>query len=374
MIKFTQITNKLKYPPNIRGTLSTAHAAVVTYVVNHFHNVQSYRNKIISVINSLSYYIQVNDGLPTEWNSKDPLSLPIVSDQTELRRGAGILYVHSKDITWDVEETESISDSPSSNVNIETAVSTAVISPSVPNILPTDKSDLYLRSPIVPAFDTNNIWCSRKLGDDVYCIYASLPEIPTKQTEISVTTDVNKMTDKDLLRLYPTSFVPTRSAELYVPQPSMEFHPQLGCILPIQGYTKEQLLDNVIRYPHFYRLQKVIDNNCDNFYTTIEIDGELHRTLDVWDSLPESAFIPKSAEFIREYVIRKYLLERDYLGIHHRYMMYGTLDPFITLIAPAETYKSWGYTDVLSIAKNCVNARVSYKRSRNPVLRRLGVN
>ena len=133
-------------------------------------------------------------------------------------------------------------------------------------------------------------------------------------------------------------------------------------------------MDNVIRYPHFYRLQKVIDNTCDNFYTTIEIDGELHRTLDVWDSLPESAFIPKSAEFIREYVIRKYLLERDYLDIHHRYMMYGTLDPFITLIAPAETYKSWGYTDVLSIAKNCVNARVSYKRSRNPVLKRLGVN
>ena len=49
--------------------------------------------------------------------------------------------------------------------------------------------------------------------------------------------------------------------------------------------------------------------------------------------------------------------------------MYGTLDPFLTLFTCPEEYEHMGYTDVYQIARNCVESRVSYKQSRDPVLR-----
>jgi hypothetical protein len=91
----------------------------------------------------------------------------------------------------------------------------------------------------------------------------------------------------------------------------------------------------------------------------------------MWRRLPESLVIPYNKEFIKEYVVRRYLLERDISGVEHRYKLYGTLEPFLTLFTTAQEYSKMGYSDSIMLAHSCVTARVSYKQTRNPVLRRL---
>ena len=83
------------------------------------------------------------------------------------------------------------------------------------------------------------------------------------------------------------------------------------------------------------------------------------------------SLIPYNSDYIKEYVIRRYLLERDVDNIKHNYPLFGTLDPFLTLFTTVEDYINYGYTDVEDIGRQCVKARVAYKQSRNPILRRL---
>jgi hypothetical protein len=117
-----------------------------------------------------------------------------------------------------------------------------------------------------------------------------------------------------------------------------------------------------------------IDGKQCSFYSHIEIDGKLVNILDIWDELPESQIIPKQADFIKEYVVRRYLLERDIDGIKHKYPMFGDLDPFLTLPLTIADYKDFGYTDAVKLARQCVASRVNYKVSRNPIVRRLEHN
>ena len=66
---------------------------------------------------------------------------------------------------------------------------------------------------------------------------------------------------------------------------------------------------------------------------------------------------------LKEYVIRRYLLERDN-GVEHKYKLRGNLQPYITLFAPPEFYN----TDPVELARTAVKARVEFLRSRNPYL------
>lgn len=113
----------------------------------------------------------------------------------------------------------------------------------------------------------------------------------------------------------------------------------------------------------------MVNGEIESFYSTIEINGEIHNILDIWDSLPDAKRMPKSSEYIKEYVARRYLLERDIKHIDHKYKMYGSLDPFLTLFTTSDMYKDFGYTDSLEIAKCCVRSRVNYKQTRNPIIR-----
>ena len=72
-------------------------------------------------------------------------------------------------------------------------------------------------------------------------------------------------------------------------------------------------------------------------------------------------------------MVRRYLLEEE-AGVVHKYPMYGTLLPYLTLFMPPEEYIRRGYKDTLNIAKQCVASRVSFKQSRNPVLKRLNIH
>ena len=111
----------------------------------------------------------------------------------------------------------------------------------------TNKSDLYIQPPVVPQFNTKEVLARGYMHGSTYCVYSSEPKIPTKQNEISATTDVNLMIDSDFMKLFPTTFIRTRSNQMYLPCEGIELHPELGLILPIDGFTRDQIVDNIIK-------------------------------------------------------------------------------------------------------------------------------
>ena len=400
MIRFTQILDRLNYPRKYASVLSQYHAAIIDYVLNNFLDSTGFKRTVINAMNSMSYTIISDDSIPLDWKPEDPLiNIPDIDDSLlESTLSKVGLYLNFKDIEWDIQPVireSSMYVMSSSNKNGEKAsnvtthseikASNNIHGGDLIDIEPvkkssklilgdeTPKEDLYLQWPVVPRFDSNQIVYSGYDGGDYLVIYKSLPEVPTRQREISVTTDITKYTESDLMKLYPKQFIKTRNPVMYEHVDHLDFHEELGVILPIEGYTREQLIDNLVKYPHFYQLKKYIDGNYVNFYSTIEIDGELHRIVDVWDTLEDTKYIPKTVEFMKEYVVRRYLLERDISGIEHKYSVWGTLEPFLTLFTTSDNYIRLGYTDVVGMARQCVLSRVSYRRFRNPVLRRLGI-
>lgn len=372
-IKFTNIPNKLNYKLEYKGILSLYHYDIIDYVIHHFQDSRKFKIATILLMNQVSYLVYSGDAFPTNWSSKNNPFEPegfwkriYVDNKTSLIKDIFIDYM---DVDWDIQETNT---SERSQERSQYNSSFAVDNVNKLNIV--TKDDLSIQPPVYPRFDMTKIWKSGIINDTTYCVYASLPEIPTIQREISVTTDVNKMTDFDLIRLFPKSTIFTRYTALYTYTDNIMYDDILGCITPVQGFTTQDIKDNIIKYPHFYKLKKIVDGEVVNFYNTIEIDGELHKVLDVWDKLPESKIIPKQIDFIKDYVVRRYLLERDVLGIKHKYPIYGTLEPFLTLFMNPADYKKYGYADALWLARACVASRVSYKTSRNPVIKRLEQN
>lgn len=363
-MKFTYIPDKLNYPSKYKGKLSTAHSAVVEYVATHFQNKYKFRQHVIDVMNSISCVILSGDDLSSVWKSSDPLEFADIRTDSFSKEFLGNLYLSEKNIQWDVDESEVNNQSQEQEVIVEVQHVKPVV------INPTPKQDLYLKPPVVPQFDVNDIWASGSVDGNSYVIYKSLPIVPTKQSEISATTDIMLMDNTALCNLYPNRVIPTRPASLYSHEDGLVTDDLCGLILPTCNFTEEQLKQNLIEYPHLFKLYREVDGKIVSFYSYIELDGQLYKTLDVWDSLPDAQKIPKNIEYIKEYVVRRYLLERDIQHVDHKYEMYGTLNPFLTLFMPMEDYKNLGY-DIIDLAKKCVNARVSYKRSRNPILRRL---
>ena len=376
-MKFTQIPDKLNYPSRISAKLSTLHSDIITYTLSNFRNTNRYKNKVVNLLNTISYYLISGDSLPTDWNSINPFENIDFIDSDICENKLGNLCLHVKDITWDVKEADYVAESNSpivSSVQSSNIVQEQKHSDMKKAIITntaslTSKEDLYIKPPTIPQLDTSVPWMITEKYNNVYVIYKSLPEIPKKQCQISCTTDVSKMTAADLLRLFPNHLIHTRSSVMYEKYGDLDFDDNLGVILPISGFSPNQVRENIIQYPHLYKLKKVVNGEIESFYSTIEINGEIHSILDIWDSLPDAKRMPKSSEYIKEYVARRYLLERDIKHIDHKYNMYGSLDPFLTLFTTSDMYKDFGYTDSLEIAKCCVRSRVNYKQTRNPIIR-----
>ena len=239
-----------------------------------------------------------------------------------------------------------------------------------PVVNATPKEDLFITIPKYPKVAD----VSSSLPNN---IRVSLPLVPSKQSEISATTDVNSMSEEDLLNLFPNTFIRTRSPLMYKPRQGITLDPDYGLLIPVEGFTDAQVRDSIIRYPHIFQLARQMeDGTFTSFYNDMEIDGELVNILKVWKYLPEAKIIDidslnstsEQIEFIKEYAIRRYILERDIAGVKHKFDVRGSLPEFLTLFMPASMYKKEGYGNSIDIAKKCVSARVSYLRTRNPRL------
>ena len=370
-IKFTNISETYKVKRNFKGIVNSLHASIITYVISHFDGTLAYKKQIVRVLNILTYAVYAAENLPNNWRKDDPfVNIPDIDDD-QIEEVLGDIYLTVEAIDWDIsvaEVAEPVLGTKLRPVSTLPAAPVATVKRVV--TVETPSTDLYIQAPEIPQFDITKPWIQKQCGSDLLTIYTTLPEIPQRQRDISITTEVNKMTDSDLLKLYPNHFVKTRAPIMYTPQTNMDFDKDLGVILPIDDYSKEQVLDNIIKYPHLYKLAREQNGELVSFYAYMEIGGELIDTLEVWDKLEISKWIPKNVEFIKEYIVRKYLMDIEYKGETFQYPIFGTLDPYLTLFMPIDEYTKRGF-DAVDLAKKCVQSRVSYKQSRSPILRRI---
>lgn len=381
-IKFTSISEKYQVDRACKSKISELHSNLITYVVGHFKDTKRYKQQVVDVLNIITYAVYSGDLLSFNWKMNNPLeNIPELEDGL-VEETIGDIFLTVDAIEWDVKPTDGSFEEqpvPSAPKEQKTSVTETTKKKAVPvsrptskkAVNPTPKQDLYIQSPIVPRFDYSKVWIQGHEGADNLVIYTTLPEIPTRQNEISCTTDVTKMSYSELMNLYPNTVIHTRAPVLYEHIDGLDYEEDIGVLLPIDGYTRDQLVDNIIRYPHFYKLVREVGDEIYSFYTHIEIDGELKGILDVWDSLPDTKRIPRQKEFVKEYVVRKYLLDLTLKETKYKYPMFGSLDPFLTLFMPADSYTDRGYRDTENLARQCVVSRVRYKLTRNPIIRRL---
>lgn len=389
-IKFTSISESYGINnKSIRGQLSSLHASVITYAMKHYDGTKKNKQQLVQVMNILTFALLAAESLPYNWTPQNPFENMPNIEEDRIQEVLGDFYLTVDGIDWDLQITEGVSvtnisvDKSSvpvaavtSNVHTQ-QVAAAPVSTEYRSQYKNDTeiTDLYIQPPEIPQFDVTKPWIQGVVGSDKLAIYTTLPEIPQRQRDISITTDINKMTDNDLMHLFPTRFVNTRAAAMYTPLTNVDFDNQLGIIIPIEGYTEEQCIENIIKYPHFYKLARYNaaweeNHGFKSLYSYVEIDGELVPTMEFWDNSPISKVLPRQAEFVKEYVTRKYIMDRDIKHVEYKYPLYGDLDPFLTLFMPASEYIKRGY-EPLDIAKQCVQSRVRFKQSRSPVLRRL---
>lgn len=370
------------------GKFSIYASDAIAVISENYDGSKAYRKWAILSMYTLAYHIQNDNHIDYRDLTLNKLkSIPPV-DEDSLKECFKSYFIPVNDIVWDIDLTND-EDNSSDEVQIipQTIIEAAKaksISISKPvnsdnnietQIGLTSKEDLYLAPPKYPRFDTSVIKFAKQAPyGRTSIIYESLPKIPRKQNEISITTDVDTMLESDLLKLFPNTVIQTRKPPMYSELPKVKFYEDIGTVIPIKGYTEKQLIENVIKYPHLHQLKREVDGELFPFHYHIEIDGKLHVTSEIWDTLPISKLVPKTTEFMLEYVTRRYLLERDIRKIEHKYPMLGTLEPFLTLFGPKDFYINHGFRDVTSIARQCVISRVNYRQSRNGIIANSGVS
>ena len=421
-IKFTQIPVQLDYPKKHKAALSTWHSRIVEDTIEKYKNSRDFRDTVCGMMNVITMMILSGDTIPKNMTVNDLfIHLTTVSFQ-EMEDVCGSLFLEQSQIEWDVEPTpstldkyspeqlhemmekhlkENMSEFMGEAPELYSAIASAVIEAKdadavktapqdaapappvkpapdpVPSVVSassehTPKEDLFFSPRTVPTFDKDREWFTGFANGCEYAVYTTLPEIPQCQRGVTITTDIRKLRDADVMRLFPNRRIRTRPDCMYEPIDGVEMHPILGLILPIDGFTREQIIDNMIRYPFFHNPRRFVGDEIRSLYDEIEIDGELVRTIEVWDTLPISKIVPKTKEFLREYAARRFYLERDVQKIEHRYKTLGTYLPFATLFTTPDEYKQLGYSDALDLAWTCVKHRIFYHQTASPVLRACG--
>lgn len=243
-----------------------------------------------------------------------------------------------------------------------------------------DRSDISLLTSTMPAIDCTQIYLkSLDLAGRPIDVYPTLPTIPTNQCEVSATTNIDTMIDMDFLKMFPDEVIRARHPMMYgtftdvvnIHGDPMEIEVDevLGYIPVINGYTREQIIDNIIKYPQFTYWYRQEGRDRTPFTKYVEIDGELVPRMK-WlreSKDPDLNNVPGNEYFIKDYMYRKYILDEEYGGIKHKYPPFGTYGPFMSLFMPKELYQKFGYKDVASIGRQCVQNRIDFFRSRNPL-------
>lgn len=375
-MKFTEIPdtimNRRSVPNNMRpflGTISSLDSKIIDYVQATPEFKPRDMIKIVRKMNSLAYQVIIGDYIDFDVSTESGYNSIMLIDDVECSSKLGNLFIDVADVMWDVEYSENVP------IVSETLIQESYNDESF--VDPTNKisndSDISLSFPKVPRFDPNKVWA---IGKDIYGrlipIHPTLPEIPTVQNEISITTDVSKFSKQDLLKLFPNKRLKPRHDELYQKVDGFEWDPILGYIPKILDFTKEQIVENLIKYPKFnYMYREFGEDNRVNFTSFLESNENLVPLKVAVEVVPDMVALPKSKIFYMDYIVRRYLLERDVLGIEHKFPMYGTFDPFMTLFTTMEEYAALGYSDFESMAKQCVIGRVKFYQSRNPLVRGL---
>lgn len=409
-IKFSEFPDILNYPRLQRAKMETAHRQIIDVYTKEtsskgesFSDVETYAlavNYVTAMIMneiyipaSFSSLSNITDLIQEANNSDDYNIYELVADlpkdivldpriidydepAEDLTRGCLFCATHTMDEPEDLSTQDSDAPETTSETTIQEfsqlSNTYAAVDSNLKAEVLTPQHAVSLKHPAIPQIDYNKSpWISGVVNGEEYAIYESLPRIPTVQNEISVTTDSSIMRDRDFLNLFPNHVMHTRRPAMYEKVEGLYYDPDIGTVLPIEGYTLEQCIDNVIQYPHLFQLKRFVKKEWVMFSSYIEINGELMPSVAAWNTIPDSKKIPAHPEYIYEYVLRRYLLERDIGKVYHKYDIWGTLDSFLTLFAPADWYAKHGYKDSLDIAKKCVDSRVSFLRSRNPIIRKI---
>lgn len=435
-INLSNFVDMYDIPAKYRTKAMYAYDKIFEYISESYINSSVLKLMWVNAINTITYIIFQDDSFPSEWNADRPLEhLPQI-DSSELRDVLGEYYLEVDSLIWDVVLKEDTFDSTSTvsyeseelvyqdkaDTTVNSSHNTRLSRVNKPlsknktdsiqfsSIAPlttqtsdqvdiesatklTSMHDIMLDPgyPYFPMVDFSDYWivCKDEFGEE-FGIPRSLPIIPQRQSDITATTELNKMVDSDLMKLYPNHIMKLRSELMYNHfegyDDVLDYDDDLGVIFPIEGFTKEQVIDNIIKYPDIINIglgrigkQRQYEGDqrpriiWEEFHKRIEIDGQLHLvTQDLWNELPELRKLPPNQVFQQEYIVRKYLLEKDN-GITREKLPYGETYPFITLFMPPGEYINRGYKDVVEIARSCVKSRVYYFRTRNPMLRRLGI-
>ena len=228
-----------------------------------------------------------------------------------------------------------------------------------------------------PIRDKSRLWdtCYDDCGREMK-VYYSYPIIPTKQNEITITTPYEEMTDRDLMNLFPDHFIRTRLDVMYEPQEGFTVHPKFGFIPKITGFTEDQVIDNIIKYPRFSHIFRMVEDDDSYkrqkriaFINRVEVDGKLLTFKEAVRTVDDMRNLPDIHVFHFDYIMRRYLLERDYHTVEHKYPLDGYLQPFTVLFMTPEEYAEFGYTDPLDLACQCVKHRVQFYQSIHPLTR-----
>lgn len=220
---------------------------------------------------------------------------------------------------------------------------------------------------------SDKIWHQGEADGYDFCIYVSTPIVPAMQNDITVTTDVSKCRPADLIHLFPVVRNYPRFEWMYKNIEGAYHHPILGSILPIDDYSEAELIDNIVKYPVLSGMYRRDENQRIPSWRWTEINGELVSTLKIWDTLPVANKLPHNKKIVAEYFYRKYLLDRDIKGVHYKHPIEGTMKPYIMLFTTKEEYESMGYKNAVDLGRQCVENRVSYIQTRNPIIRRIGM-
>lgn len=220
---------------------------------------------------------------------------------------------------------------------------------------------------------SDKIWHQGEADGYDFCIYVSTPIVPAMQNDITVTTDVSKCRPADLIHLFPVVRNYPRFEWMYKNIEGAYHHPILGSILPIDDYSEAELIDNIVKYPVLSGMYRRDENQRIPSWRWTEINGELVSTLKIWDTLPVASKLPHNKKIVAEYFYRKYLLDRDIKGVQYKHPIEGTMKPYIMLFTTKEEYESMGYKNAVDLGRQCVENRVSYIQTRNPIIRRIGM-